>query len=67
MHGSDSTYAAFWQALYDAGADLVLVGHDHDYERFAPQDASGASRSRSRYPPVRRRDGRTEPAEVHDA
>ena len=26
---------------YDANADLVLVGHDHDYERFAPQDAGG--------------------------
>jgi len=41
-HGSDSTYQAFWQALYDANADLVLVGHDHDYERFAPQTPSGA-------------------------
>ena len=41
-HGSDATYAAFWQALVDANADLVLVGHDHDYERFAPQDARGA-------------------------
>jgi hypothetical protein len=40
-HGSDSTYTAFWQALYDANADLVLVGHDHDYERFAPQTPSG--------------------------
>jgi acid phosphatase type 7 len=40
-HGTDSTYTAFWQALYDANADLVLVGHDHDYERFAPQTASG--------------------------
>jgi hypothetical protein len=40
-HGSDSTYTAFWQALYDANADVVLVGHDHEYERFAPQDASG--------------------------
>jgi hypothetical protein len=30
-----------WQTLYDAGADLVLVGHDHDYERFAPQTADG--------------------------
>jgi hypothetical protein len=40
-HGSDSTYTAFWQALYDANADLVLVGHDHDYERFAPQDSGG--------------------------
>jgi len=41
-HGSDSTYTAFWQALYDADADVVLVGHDHDYERFAPQTPSGA-------------------------
>lgn len=40
-HGSDRTYRAFWQALHDADADLVLVGHDHDYERFAPQDANG--------------------------
>ncbi len=40
-HGSDAAYTAFWQVLVDAGADLVLVGHDHDYERFAPQDASG--------------------------
>ena len=42
LHGSDSTYEAFWQALHDANADVVLVGHDHGYERFAPQDASGA-------------------------
>ena len=41
MHGSDRAYRAFWQALYDEGADVVLVGHDHDYERFAPQDATG--------------------------
>jgi hypothetical protein len=32
---------AFWQQLYDANADLVLNGHDHDYERFAPQTPSG--------------------------
>lgn len=30
-----------WQALYDYGADLVLTGDDHDYERFAPQTPSG--------------------------
>lgn len=41
-HGSDSTYTAFFQALYDANADVVLVGHDHDYERFAPQTPGGA-------------------------
>ncbi len=40
-HGSDPTYDAFWRALYDAGADVVLAGHDHVYERFAPQDPDG--------------------------
>ncbi len=30
-----------WQALAKGGADVVLSGHDHDYERFAPQDAAG--------------------------
>jgi len=33
---------AIWQALYDHRADLVLAGHDHDYERFGPQTATGA-------------------------
>ena len=28
-------------SLYEAGADLVLNGHEHDYERFAPQDPAG--------------------------
>lgn len=37
-HGNDATYDTFWRELYKAGADVVLVGHDHDYERFAPQD-----------------------------
>lgn len=31
-----------WQLLYDHNADLVLTGHDHIYERFAPQTSSGA-------------------------
>jgi hypothetical protein len=30
-----------FRALYDAGADLVLSGHEHSYERFAPQDPDG--------------------------
>jgi hypothetical protein len=30
-----------YRILYNANADLVLVGHDHTYERFAPQDADG--------------------------
>jgi len=41
-HGSDPAYEAFWRALYDARADVVVVAHDHDYERFAPQTATGA-------------------------
>jgi serine protease len=32
----------FWNELYARGADLILVGHDHDYERFAPQTPAGA-------------------------
>jgi 3',5'-cyclic AMP phosphodiesterase CpdA len=40
-HGSQPAMRAAWQLLYDAGAELVLSGHDHDYERFAPQDADG--------------------------
>ena len=40
-HGDDLEMTAFWQALYDFNAELVLNGHDHDYERFAPQDPHG--------------------------
>lgn len=40
-HGSDPAMQDFWQALYDSKADVVLSGHDHDYERFAPQTPTG--------------------------
>ncbi|MDP9364989.1 MAG: metallophosphoesterase, partial [Chloroflexota bacterium] len=40
-HGNAPTMEPIWQALYEAGADVALAGHDHDYERFAPQDPSG--------------------------
>ncbi|HLZ14126.1 MAG TPA: metallophosphoesterase [Candidatus Acidoferrum sp.] len=36
-HGDDLTVKPLWDALYQAGADVVVGGHDHDYERFAPQ------------------------------
>jgi chitodextrinase len=39
----DGATAALWQALYEARADVVLTGHSHMYERFAPQDPSGAA------------------------
>jgi hypothetical protein len=40
-HGSIPKMREAWRLLQQAGAELVLSGHDHDYERFAPQDADG--------------------------
>ncbi len=40
-HGNDEAMAPFWTALQAGGTDIVLSGHDHDYERFALQDANG--------------------------
>jgi hypothetical protein len=40
-HGNDPTMKPFWDMLYHAGADVVINGHDHNYERFAPQDPEG--------------------------
>ena len=44
-HGSDVRTSAHmleaWRVLYEFGADVVINGHDHDYERFAPQDPNG--------------------------
>ena len=39
--GNNTYTGALWQDLYNAGADVVLSGHSHDYERFAPQNGSG--------------------------
>jgi acid phosphatase type 7 len=36
-HGNNTAVANFWNALYAYGADVVLNGHEHIYERFAPQ------------------------------
>jgi acid phosphatase type 7 len=38
VNGNYAAYAPLWQDLYAAGADVVINGHDHDYERFAPQN-----------------------------
>ena len=32
-----------WRVLYEFGVDVVVAGHDHNYERFAPQDPSADS------------------------
>jgi acid phosphatase type 7 len=41
QHGSNAAYDPFWWVLYSSGADVVLGGHDHIYERFAPQTPEG--------------------------
>ena len=40
-HGSDDRLQALWQTLALGGADIVLSGHDHDYERFVPMNGEG--------------------------
>ena len=42
-HGNTGAVAPIWDLLVSHGVELVVNGHDHDYERFAPQDASGAA------------------------
>ena len=42
-HGNDPRMLDVWKVLYEAGADVIVNGHDHDYERFAPQDPRGRS------------------------
>ncbi len=43
--GAHTDTRPLWQDLYDAGAEIVIVGHDHDYERFAPQSPDGVADS----------------------
>jgi acid phosphatase type 7 len=40
-NGDSREMQDIWRILYDAGAEIALAGHDHDYERFAPQDPQG--------------------------
>jgi len=42
-HANDVDMIPIWQALWDAGADLVVSGHDHSYQRYArlDRDANG--------------------------
>jgi 3',5'-cyclic AMP phosphodiesterase CpdA len=40
-NGNHPRMSALWQLLDEAGVEVVLAGHDHLYERFAPQDADG--------------------------
>jgi hypothetical protein len=40
-NGDNPGMRDFWRILYTAGVDVVVNGHDHLYERFAPQDPDG--------------------------
>jgi hypothetical protein len=40
-HGNDRRTQAVWRDLYEFGVSVVVNGHDHDYERFAPQTPDG--------------------------
>jgi len=42
-HGNNLDVAPFWDALYQYNADVILNGHEHVYERFAPQNPSGVA------------------------
>ena len=61
LHGSDATMATLWNDLARGGADVVLAGHDHHYERFAPIGGIRAfvvgTGGRSHYPVLFRRHG----------
>ncbi|HNT56078.1 MAG TPA: metallophosphoesterase [Anaerolineaceae bacterium] len=40
-HGPSVDVAPLWDVLYAVGAEVVINGHDHHYERFAPQSPAG--------------------------
>jgi acid phosphatase type 7 len=43
FHGNNTEMRPIWQALYEAGADVVISAHSHGYERFAAQDPQGVA------------------------
>ena len=42
-NGGNLQMQAAWRVLYEFGADVVINGHNHSYERFAPQDPDGGN------------------------
>ena len=42
VYGDDVRSDAIWRALYEANAEVVLTGHDHNYQRYAPMGPGGA-------------------------
>src|ERR1051325_3761810 len=40
-NGSNGDMRVIWRILYEFNVEIVMNGHDHLYERFAPQDPDG--------------------------
>jgi acid phosphatase type 7 len=72
----DARSEPIWRALYDQSAEVVLTGHDHNYQRYAPMSSAGAvelergirefvvgTGGHARYPLVARPDGTREAAD----
>jgi hypothetical protein len=43
VHGNDLEFSTIWSDLYNAHADVVLNGHDHNYQRFGLLNPGGAA------------------------
>jgi hypothetical protein len=41
-HGPTTRVRELWRTLYEAGVEIIINGHDHVYERFAPQSPDGS-------------------------
>lgn len=41
QNGNSRVMRDIWRLMHQFGVDVVLTGHDHTYERFAPQDGDG--------------------------
>ncbi|BCJ49581.1 hypothetical protein Asp14428_10560 [Actinoplanes sp. NBRC 14428] len=51
-HGAYAPMTPVWNTLLDAGADVILTSHDHNYQRFAPLGRATATSSTTMAPPV---------------
>lgn len=43
--GDDAIYETLWRTFHEAGAELIVNGHIHNYERFTEMNAEGQAAS----------------------
>ena len=65
--GSPDRAKAIWDLLYSYDADVVVNGHEHQYERFAPQDPNGVEDAARGIGAIRGRHRRQEAGRIRDA